>query len=91
MSQPRTFPFGALVITAAAEAALDQASVVQSLRRHLTCDWGDLDPEDRAVNERALKEGKRLFSAYSAADGTRFYIITEPDRSYTTVLLPEDY
>ena len=62
-----------------------------ALRRHRQGDWGELDPHDRAENERALTAGGRLFSAYTAGNGTRFYIITEGDRTVTTILLPEDY
>jgi hypothetical protein len=61
------------------------------LRRQRQADWGDLNPQDRTENERALSASSRLFSAYTAGNGTRFYIITECDRSATTILLPEDY
>ena len=54
-------------------------------------DWGEVSDEDRARNEAALKQGSRLFSAYHAANSTKFWIITEADRSVTTVLLPADY
>lgn len=53
-------------------------------------DWGNLCEEDRLANERALREGERLLSAYETAGGVTFWIITERDRSATTVLLPED-
>ena len=53
--------------------------------------WGDLDPEDRQANDLSLKDGSRLLSAYHSKDGTKFWIITEADRSVTTVLLPGDY
>jgi hypothetical protein len=65
--------------------------VPQSLSRHAQGDWGELCEEDRAANERALKEGLRLFSVYTDRNGTKYYIITEHDRSVTTILLPEDY
>jgi hypothetical protein len=85
------FPLGRLVATANAASCLSPAEISSALRRHLLGDWGDLDEEDKQTNERALVEGTRLFSAYHAADGTKFWIITEWDRSVTTVLLPEDY
>ena len=61
------------------------------ITRHLTGDWGEVPPEDRIANDRALVEGTRILSAYSSANGVKFWIITEADRSVTTVLLPEDY
>ena len=61
------------------------------LLRHLSGDWGDLCPGDAEENELSLREGFRLLSAYSDRNGTTFWIITEADRSVTTVLLPEDY
>ena len=84
------FPLGRIVITANAQALLDPDAVQDGLRRHAAGDWGDLDSEDIRSNEEALKRGGRLFSAYGRGD-RRFWIITECDRSATTVLLPEDY
>ena len=54
-------------------------------------DWGDLDAEDHQANEDALRHGSHLLSAYQTAAGTKPWIITEADRSITTILLPEDY
>ena len=54
-------------------------------------DWGNVCEADWIANDRALKRGERLLSSYSARDGTEFWIITEWDRSYTTILLPSDY
>ena len=65
--------------------------LLRYLRRHAAGDWGDLDVEDRAANERALKDGTRVFSAYHLPSGGRLWIITEADRSVTTFLLPEEY
>jgi hypothetical protein len=59
--------------------------------RHITGDWGDLDAMDWASNDRDVVEGGRLLSAYTLADGTRLWIITEWDRCATTLLLPEEY
>lgn len=62
------------------------------LGRHLSGDWGDLDREDKAHNERALKSGQeRIFSSYQVTADLKIWIITEWDRSVTTVLLPEEY
>jgi hypothetical protein len=85
------FPLGQLVATSNALTHLNHVDIVLALRRHIQGDWGDLDPEDREANEQALIHGTRLFSAYHAGNGTKFWIITEWDRSITTVLLPEDY
>jgi hypothetical protein len=85
------FALGRLVTTPAALAALNAEDVVAAIRRHVTGDWGELDEHDRKENELSLREGFRLLSAYTDSGGTRFWIITEADRSVTTVLLPEDY
>jgi hypothetical protein len=84
------FPLGQLVITANASLRLATEEVMTALRRHASGDWGDLPPEDTLANADALKQGGRLFSAYGQA-ASRFWVITEADRSVTTVLLPEDY
>ena len=85
------FPLGQLVATANAAAQLSNEAVSEGLRRHAAGDWGELDDGDRAENENALTAGNRLLSAYTAPNGVKFWIITEWDRSITTVLLPEDY
>lgn len=85
------FKFGSTCITPQARDTLIPADVVGALRRHGTGDWGDLSEEDRAENEFALNRYLRLFSVYHDSRGTKFWIITEADRSVTTVLLPEDY
>ena len=85
------FPLGQLVATQTALNHLSMSDIEAALQRHGTKDWGDLCDEDRAENDRALLEGNRLLSAYQSADGVTFWIITERDRSSTTVLLPEDY
>ena len=85
------FRLGQLVATPNAQAHITPADIGIALLRHVTGDWGDLDAEDRQVNDEAVAHGARILSAYQAANGTRFWIITEADRSVTTVLLPEDY
>jgi hypothetical protein len=83
-------PLGELVITANASVRLSTEEVLAAVRRHASGDWGDLCPEDAMANNEALHQGGRLLSAYG--DGQyRFWIITEADRSVTTILLPEDY
>jgi hypothetical protein len=88
--QAAKFPLGKIVITANAARRLDTVAVQDGLRRHAAGDWGDLDPPDRRSNDDALTQGGRLLSNYGR-DGRRFWIITEADRSATTILLPEDY
>jgi hypothetical protein len=85
------FSLGQVVITANAKDTLGQRDVDQGLARHRTGDWGDVCAADANENEISLRGGLRLFSVYHASDGTKFWIITEADRSVTTILLPEDY
>ncbi len=61
------------------------------LSRHVTGDWGDLDPEDVATNAGAVEHGWRLLSNYPVSSTERLWIITEADRSVTTLLLPSEY
>ena len=86
------FSPGLVVATPAALALLAACGKTPSefLGRHLSGDWGDLDAHDRRENERAVREGFRIFSAYDTTRG-RAYVITEADRSSTCVLRPEDY
>ena len=88
--QPK-FCLGQTVSTGNAVATLNPEDVLKAMGRHHRGDWGDLCDEDREANERAIKHGGRLFSVYRDRQETKFYIITECDRSVTTVLLPEDY
>jgi hypothetical protein len=92
MMIPR-FPLGRIVGTPGALFALEEAGENPHafLRRHLAGDWGDLDEHDRRENERSLTDGCRLLSAYTLSTGARLWIITEADRSATTLLLPSEY
>ena len=85
------FSLGQTVITANANAVLPELDVVLALQRHHSGDWGDVDDHDRQMNDDALRNGDRLVSIYKSVRDQKFYIITEWDRSVTTVLLPEDY
>lgn len=85
------FQPGNIVATPAVLAAVPHCVIDVALARHLSGDWGDMSNADRQANEQALKDGSRLFSAYQVREDTRIWIITEADRSATTVLLPEDY
>ena len=85
------FDLGRLVATPNALAQVSHEEILASLSRHVRGDWGDCCPDDKAANDAALFDGTRLFSVYHTATQTKFWIITEADRSVTTVLLPEDY
>ena len=87
----RSFPLGKVVITPYARDHLHPEDVSLSIMRHARCDWGDCCKVDAAENELSLKEGLQLFSVYHNRNNVRFWIITEADRSATTVLLPEDF
>lgn len=85
------FSLGRVVITTQAREQLNPDDADACLRRHACGDWGALAPEDVQENELSLEEGFRLLSSYQDRNGTRFWIITEADRSATTLLLPEEY
>ena len=84
------FSLGQIVMTTNAAGQLQLNDIYKSLSRHAAGDWGEVCEADRQENELSLKEGYRLLSVYRSGD-TKFWIITEADRSVTTVLLPEDY
>ena len=84
------FSLGQVVITPNALMTLAAEDVRAALSRHQSGDWGDVCPEDRAENEFSLTRDLRLLSVHRS-NGTKFWIITEADRSATTVLMPEDY
>jgi hypothetical protein len=87
------FPLGHVVATPGALEALSAAdqTPAEFLNRHLSGDWGELDREDIEENESSLKNGYRLLSAYRTKTGEKLWIITEHDRSATTLLLPSEY
>ena len=87
---PPRFPLGQLVATPAALASLVAAGVSpwSLLARHAQGDWGDLGEEDRQLNVLALIQGSRLLSAYTLPDKTRVWVVTEADRSATSLILP---
>ena len=84
------FKSGDIFSTPGALDALDGEALAGVLTRHLEGDWGDLGALDAQANEDALKHGDRLFSAYNVGD-EKVWVITEADRSSTTVLLPDEY
>jgi hypothetical protein len=96
MSSPTSFPIarfrlGRIVATPHALAKLTQPDILLAIQRHQAGDWGDISPEDARENELSLQEGFRLLSVYHSSAGVKFWLITEADRSVTTVLLPQDY
>lgn len=90
---PPPFRAGLLVMTRSVQALAAQGRLEPSqyLRRHLSGDWGDISQDDRDANARAIVNGDRLFSSYKIAADLTLWIITEADRSATTLLLPDDY
>jgi hypothetical protein len=87
------FPVGRTVATPGALTLLDHAGVNASvlLARHQSGDFGDIDEADRVANASAIRHHARILSAYVLGRGIRVWIITEADRSATTLLLPEEY
>jgi hypothetical protein len=85
------FQPGHIVGTGGALSVLSREDVMEALRRHLSGDWGDLSTEDKQENDFAVNNELRILSSYSSKKGVKFWIITEADRSVTTVLLPEEY
>jgi len=90
------FRFGILTFTRGVNDLVAESTpftkfVLTSLRRHCHGDWGDVCAEDRAANNRAVVEGTRILSAYDTKDLPKIWIITEADRSVTTVLFPDEY
>lgn len=89
------FELGRVVATPGALDAMDEidaweATVHVLLTRHVTGDWGDVDEHDQGVNRQAVESGQRILSQYTFGE-RRIWIITEADRSATTILLPEEY
>lgn len=87
------FSMGQVVATPGALAALEEAGQhpFVFLSRHVSGDWGNLVAEDKEENQRALEHGNRIFSSYLTAKNTKIWVITEWDRSVTTLLLPSEY
>jgi hypothetical protein len=86
------FQLGHLVSTPAALELLDREAVnaTELLQRHQRGDWGDISAEDAQENEHAIVNGHRILSSYLIGH-SRLWILTEADRSATTLLLPEEY
>jgi hypothetical protein len=87
------FPLGSVYITPGAQDALEESSQqpIEFISRHQYGDWGDLCEDDKKENELSVKEGFRILSSYRTSKGEKLWIITESDRSSSTILLPEEY
>ncbi len=87
------FLLGHVVATPGALRALQKAEQEpqEFLNKHVNEDWGDVPEEDRQENESALTHGFRILSSYTTSAGDRLWVMTEADRSVTTLLLPEEY
>ena len=92
ISQP-LFSLGQIVATPGALRALAESKETAAplLHKHVQGDWGDVCGEDKAANNHALSDGDRLLSSYRLQSNVKIWIITEADRSVTTILLPEEY
>jgi hypothetical protein len=92
------FPLGQLAATPGALEALEESGQKPDffLARHAAGDWGEVDQEDRTLNDQAVADGSRILSAYRTVKGTKLWVITEAtddagNRAATTILLPEEY
>jgi hypothetical protein len=87
------FNLGQLVATPGALAALEKSgqNPMTFLSRHVTGDWGELSEDHRKENQFSLEKGFRLLSSYRTNAGERLWVITEANRSHTTILLPDEY
>jgi hypothetical protein len=87
------FSLGMVVGTQGAVAALEAAgqSPQEFLDRHVRGDWGDVPEADKHENDFSLQHGFRILSSYTTRTGERIWVLTEADRSATTILLPDEY
>jgi hypothetical protein len=92
-TKPPLFDLGQLVATPGALAALEKTgqTPMEFLSRHVTGDWGDIPEEDRKENQYSLEHGSRLLSSYRTNAEEVVWVITEANRSHTTLLLPDEY
>lgn len=85
------FQPGTVVATVGATHAATRPEMLRLLQRHLSGDWGDVDPEDAKANENALKWSERILSSYRTESGEKLWILTEASREQTTILTPGEY
>ena len=91
----RAFKLGRTVMTNAITRLIEEdelfsKEVMSALKRYQRCDWGDTCEGDKLRNENALAADERILSVYDTLRG-KIWIITEWDRSYTTILFPNEY
>jgi hypothetical protein len=86
------FKLGRILATPYAKEELEllNYSPLDLLRKHMSGDWSEMALEDQQSNQESIRKGSRIFSAYTI-QGTKFWVITEADRSSTTILLPSEY
>ena len=89
VTAPR-FSLGQVVATQGAAHSLTPAEIAEAITRHAARDWGEVCREDSEANDWSIANGERVLSAYTFRD-ERCWVITEADRSVTTVLLPDEY
>ena len=89
--ETQMFPLGRMMITRTARTTLDLDDVKVAIARHAAGDWGECSQEDCKENDLSVEQEFRILSVYRDRNDVKFWIITEADRSATTVLLPEDY
>lgn len=91
----RKFDLGSIVYTIGIGKLIKQIGIEEirkCVARHSQCDWCNLDEDDKLLNDSAVVDGGRILSAYEIGENkVKIWIITEADRSYTTILLPEEY
>ena len=85
------FELGDIFVTPGVLEVILKEDMNLALQRHANGDWGEVCKEDWELNNEALELGHRILSVYTSSDGVKFWIITEADRSATTILLPEEY
>ena len=83
--------FGVVCVTQGATDRLNKDDVRNALSRHICGDWGIVEMDDWYQNDNSLRNGFRILSAYVDRNSQKFWIVTEGDRSTTTIMLPEEY
>ena len=92
MTQRKKLDIGETIVsTKGVLRNISTEDIIDGLSRHFYCDWGNVDDEDWVTNNRNVESGNQILSSYHTQDDINFWIITEADRSVTTVLLPEEY
>ncbi|WDV94880.1 hypothetical protein [Brevibacillus parabrevis] len=82
------FPMGEILVVDEVQRCVAEEDQMVCLNRHAQCDWGDIDPAIKELNEKALSEGgQALYSAYNTSTGVKLYIITTPDRDKTMLMV----